>query len=131
MPPGQSAAPTAIPGLVLSTTIDGHLRAYGANDGKIEWDFDTAAQKYQTINGVKDQGGGSLDVAGPVLAGGLMYIISGYAGAMGGSPNKCAVGFFGGWKVGELDASCRCVERLGIDHGDRNRQCGCGAARGA
>lgn len=90
---GQSAAPTVIPGLVLSTTIDGHLRAYGANDGRIVWDFDTAAQKYQTINGVKDQSGGSLDVAGPVLAGGLMYIISGYAGALGGAPNNVLLVF--------------------------------------
>jgi polyvinyl alcohol dehydrogenase (cytochrome) len=90
---GQSAAPTVIPGLVLSTTIDGHLRAYGATDGKIVWDFDTAAQKYQTINGVKDQSGGSLDVAGPVLAGGLMYIISGYAGALGGAPNNVLLVF--------------------------------------
>jgi polyvinyl alcohol dehydrogenase (cytochrome) len=90
---GQSAAPTVIPGLVLSTTIDGHLRAYSANDGKIVWDFDTAAQKYQTINGVKDQSGGSLDVAGPVLAGGLMYIISGYAGALGGAPNNVLLVF--------------------------------------
>ena len=90
---GQSAAPTVIPGLVLSTTIDGHLRAYNANDGKIVWDFDTAAQKYQTINGVKDQSGGSLDVAGPVLAGGLMYIISGYAGALGGAPDNVLLVF--------------------------------------
>ena len=89
----QSAAPTVIPGLVLSTTIDGHLRAYSASDGKIVWDFDTAAQKYQTINGVKDQSGGSLDVAGPVLAGGLMYIISGYAGALGGAPDNVLLVF--------------------------------------
>jgi polyvinyl alcohol dehydrogenase (cytochrome) len=89
----QSAAPTAIPGLVFSTTIDGHLRAYAAADGNIVWDFDTAAQKYQTINGVKDQGGGSLDVAGPTVAGGLMYIMSGYAGALGGAPNNVLLVF--------------------------------------
>jgi polyvinyl alcohol dehydrogenase (cytochrome) len=90
---GQSAAPSVIPGLVLSTTIDGHLRAYDATNGKIVWDFDTAAQKYQTINGIKDQSGGSLDVAGPVLAGGMMYIISGYAGALGGAPNNVLLAF--------------------------------------
>ncbi len=90
---GQSAAPSVIPGLVLSTTIDGHLRAYEVKDGKIVWDIDTAAQKYQTINGIKDQSGGSLDVAGPVLAGGMMYIISGYAGALGGAPNNVLLAF--------------------------------------
>jgi hypothetical protein len=42
---------------------------------------------------VKDQSGGSLDVAGPVLAGGLMYIISGYAGALGGAPNNVLLVF--------------------------------------
>ena len=90
---GQSAAPSVIPGLVLSTTIDGHLRAYDVTDGKIVWDFDTAAQKYQTINGIKDQSGGSLDVAGPVVAGAMMYIISGYAGALGGAPNNVLLAF--------------------------------------
>ncbi|HTD73604.1 MAG TPA: PQQ-binding-like beta-propeller repeat protein [Steroidobacteraceae bacterium] len=90
---GQSAAPSVIPGLVLSTTIDGHLRAYDVKDGKIVWDFDTAAQKYQTINGIKDQSGGSLDVAGPILAAGMMYIISGYAGALGGAPDNVLLAF--------------------------------------
>ncbi|HEY2677151.1 MAG TPA: PQQ-binding-like beta-propeller repeat protein [Steroidobacteraceae bacterium] len=90
---GQSAAPTVIPGLVLSTTQDGHLRAYRAVDGAIVWDFDTAGQKYQTINGVRDQPGGSLDVAAPTVAGGLMYLISGYAGPLGGLPNNVLLAF--------------------------------------
>jgi polyvinyl alcohol dehydrogenase (cytochrome) len=89
----QSAAPTVIPGVVLSTTTDGHLRAYDALDGKILLDFDTAGQKYQTINGVKDQGGGTLDVAGPTVADGMMYIISGYAGAMSGPPDNVLLAF--------------------------------------
>jgi polyvinyl alcohol dehydrogenase (cytochrome) len=89
----QSAAPTVIPGVVLSTTTDGHLRAYSTDEGKILWDFDTAGQRYQTINGVKDQVGGTLDVAGPTLADGLMYIISGYAGAMSGPPNNVLLVF--------------------------------------
>jgi polyvinyl alcohol dehydrogenase (cytochrome) len=89
----QSAAPTVIPGVVLSTTTDGHLRAYSVDAGKILWDFDTAGQKYQTINGVKDQAGGTLDVAGPTVAGGMMYIIAGYAGAMAGPPNNVLLAF--------------------------------------
>jgi polyvinyl alcohol dehydrogenase (cytochrome) len=79
--------------LVFSTTIDSHLRAYSVSDGKIIWDFDTAAQKYQTINGVKDQGGGSLDVAGPVLAGGMMYLMSGYSSVLGGVPDNVLLVF--------------------------------------
>src|SRR4030095_7433147 len=31
--PGQSAAVTAIPGVVFSGSLDGHLRAYAARDG--------------------------------------------------------------------------------------------------
>ena len=89
----QSAAPSVIPGVVLSTTTDGHLRAYSVDAGKILWDFDTAGQKYQTINGVKDQVGGTLDVAGPTVAGGMMYIIAGYAGAMAGPPNNVLLAF--------------------------------------
>jgi polyvinyl alcohol dehydrogenase (cytochrome) len=89
----QSAAPTVIPGLVLATTMDGHLRAYSVSDGMIVWDFDTAAQKYQTINGVQDQSGGSLDVAGPTVAGGMMYLMSGYAGPLGGKPNNVLLVF--------------------------------------
>jgi polyvinyl alcohol dehydrogenase (cytochrome) len=82
-----------IPGVVLSTTTDGHLRAYSVDAGKILWDFDTAGQRYQTINGVKDQVGGTLDVAGPTVAGGMMYIIAGYAGAMAGPPNNVLLAF--------------------------------------
>jgi polyvinyl alcohol dehydrogenase (cytochrome) len=90
---GQSAAPTVIPGLVLSTTQDGHLRAYAVEDGKLVWDFDTAGQKYQTINGVKDQSGGSLDVASPTVAAGMMYLISGYSGAAGGTADNVLLAF--------------------------------------
>jgi len=42
---------------------------------------------------VKDQAGGTLDVAGPTVAGGMLYIISGYAGAMAGPPNNVLLVF--------------------------------------
>ena len=50
--PAQSAAVTAIPGVIFSGGVDGHLRAYSAKDGKIIWDMDTE-RDYQTVNGVK------------------------------------------------------------------------------
>jgi polyvinyl alcohol dehydrogenase (cytochrome) len=84
----QSAAPSAIPGVVLSSTMDGHVRAYLADSGRIVWDFDSAAQTYQTINGVKDQHGGSLDVASPIVVDGMLFFISGYSGPLGGVPNN-------------------------------------------
>jgi polyvinyl alcohol dehydrogenase (cytochrome) len=76
--PAQSQAITVIPGAVFSGSIDGHLRAYAAADGKILWDFDTA-RSFSSVDGVPAQGG-SLDVGGPVIAGGLIAVVSGYPG---------------------------------------------------
>jgi polyvinyl alcohol dehydrogenase (cytochrome) len=75
--PAQPAAVTAIPGVVFSGSVDGHLRAFATEDGRMLWDFDTA-RDYQTANGVRGNGG-SLDGAGPVIAGGMVFVNSGYA----------------------------------------------------
>jgi polyvinyl alcohol dehydrogenase (cytochrome) len=77
----QSAAPSAIPGVVFSGTVDGWLRAYDASSGKIIWEFSTTAQTYDTANGVKDQPGGGIDGMGPTIAGGMVYTMSGFNGA--------------------------------------------------
>jgi polyvinyl alcohol dehydrogenase (cytochrome) len=83
--PAQPAALTAIPGVVFSGSVDGHLRAFATEDGRVLWDFDTA-RDYQTVNGVRAKGG-SLDGAGPVIAGGMVFVNSGYArnGGMAGN----------------------------------------------
>jgi polyvinyl alcohol dehydrogenase (cytochrome) len=72
----QSAAISVIPGAVFSGSIDGHLRAFSTTDGKIIWEFNTM-QAFETVNGVKGQGG-SIDAAGPVIAGGMVLTNSGY-----------------------------------------------------
>jgi len=74
--PAQSAAVSAIPGIVFSGAIDGHFRAYSTSDGSIVWDVDTV-QSYTTVNGVPGRGG-SLNVAGPAVTGGTVIINSGY-----------------------------------------------------
>ncbi|HEV8393503.1 MAG TPA: PQQ-binding-like beta-propeller repeat protein [Vicinamibacterales bacterium] len=74
--PAQSAAVSAIPGVVFSGAIDGHLRAYSTTNGSIIWDVDTV-QSYKTTNGVPARGG-SLNVAGPAISGGTVIINSGY-----------------------------------------------------
>jgi len=74
--PAQSAAVTAIPGVVFSGGVDGHLRAYSMKDGKIIWDVDTE-HEYATVNGVKANGG-SLDESGAVIVDGVLYVNSGY-----------------------------------------------------
>lgn len=74
--PAQSAAVTAIPGVVFSGGVDGHMRAYSTSDGRIIWDMDTG-REYKTVNGVKANGG-SIDESGPVIVGGILYVNSGY-----------------------------------------------------
>jgi polyvinyl alcohol dehydrogenase (cytochrome) len=72
----QSAAVSVMPGVVFSGSVDGHFRAYSTVDGKIIWDFDTM-KSFQTVNGVTAQGG-SIDAAGPAIAGGMVFTNSGY-----------------------------------------------------
>jgi polyvinyl alcohol dehydrogenase (cytochrome) len=88
--PAQSQAVSAIPGAVFSGSIDGHLRAYSAEDGKIIWDFDTA-RSFDTVNHIYARGG-SLDVGGPVIANGMMYVMSGYPG-FGAIPGNVLLAF--------------------------------------
>jgi polyvinyl alcohol dehydrogenase (cytochrome) len=83
--PAQPAAVTAVPGAVFSGSMDGHLRAFSTSDGRILWDFDTA-KEWTTVNGVQARGG-SLDGAGPVVAGGMLFVHSGYA-RNGGMPGN-------------------------------------------
>ena len=88
--PAQSQAVTAIPGVAFSGSVDGHLRAYDAANGKVVWDVDTAVD-YKTANGVKAHGG-SLDGAGPVIGGGTLFVNSGYSSA-GGMPGNVLLAF--------------------------------------
>jgi polyvinyl alcohol dehydrogenase (cytochrome) len=88
--PGQSAALTLIPGAVFSGSLDGHLRAFSTADGEMLWDFDTA-KEYSTVNGVPAKGG-SIDGAGPVIAGGMVFVNSGYP-RNGGMPGNMLLAF--------------------------------------
>ncbi len=72
-----SAAPAAIPGVVFSGGLDGHMRAWAAEDGRVLWDFDTT-EVTETSNGVPGRGG-AIDGPGPVIAGGMLFTNSGYA----------------------------------------------------
>ena len=86
----QMAPVTLIPGVVFSGSMDGHLRAYSANDGKIVWDFDTL-REFETVNGVKAKGG-SLSASGVVVVNGMAYVNSGY-GALAGMPGNVLLAF--------------------------------------
>lgn len=87
----QSAAASLIPGIVFSGTSDGHLRGYATSDGKIVWDFDTAAQPYNAVNG-KQAKGGTIDAGGPTIANGILYVNSGY-GRIIGMPGNALIAF--------------------------------------
>lgn len=88
--PAQSQAMSVIPGVVFSGSLDGHIRAYSTADGKILWDYDTA-REFTTVNGQPGHGG-SLDGPGPVIAGGMLFVSSGYS-QFGGMPGNVLLAF--------------------------------------
>ena len=89
--PTQAAAVTGIPGAVFSGTMDGQLRAYSTRDGKIIWDYDSA-RTYETVNGVKANGG-SMSNAGATVVGGMVYVNSGYSHHGGVIPGNVLLAF--------------------------------------
>src|SRR5262249_54040259 len=88
--PAQAAAIPAIPGVVFSGSVDGHLRAYAMQDGKVLWEFDTA-HPFPTLNKVLATGG-SIDVGGPAIAEGMVLTTSGYP-TFGGRPGNVLLAF--------------------------------------
>jgi polyvinyl alcohol dehydrogenase (cytochrome) len=76
-----SQAVSAMPGVVFAGAMDGHFRAYDAGSGKIVWDVDTALP-VKSVSG-REARGGVMDGAGPTLAGGMVYVNSGYQGRSG------------------------------------------------
>jgi len=87
----QSAAVTVIPGVVFSASSNGIMRAYAAQDGKIIWEYNTA-QEYTTVNRVPAKGGG-INGPGPTIAGGMLFMTSGYAALGSGSPGNVLLAF--------------------------------------
>lgn len=88
--PAQSAAVTAIQGVVFSGAMDGHLRAYATTSGAVLWDIDTA-HEFDAVNGQAAKGG-SLDAAGPAIVDGMVIVNSGY-GQWGGMPGNALLAF--------------------------------------
>jgi polyvinyl alcohol dehydrogenase (cytochrome) len=88
--PSQSGAVTAMPGVVFATSLDGHIRAHAAEDGRVLWDFDTA-RDFDAVNKVPARGG-SIEGPGAVVANGLVFITSGYP-RNGGMPGNVLLAF--------------------------------------
>jgi polyvinyl alcohol dehydrogenase (cytochrome) len=85
----QPAPVTVMPGVAFLGSQDGHIRAYETKAGAIIWDFDTT-QDFQTVNGIKAHGGSIVSMA-PVIAGGTLYMTSGYSG--NGMPGNVLLAF--------------------------------------
>jgi polyvinyl alcohol dehydrogenase (cytochrome) len=83
---GVTAALTAVPGAVFVAGQDGVVRAHAAADGRIIWSMDTR-RDFETVNGVPARGG-SLGAPGPTVAGGLLFVGSGYVGLGNGVPGN-------------------------------------------
>jgi polyvinyl alcohol dehydrogenase (cytochrome) len=82
---GQTAALTAIPGVVFSDGEDGVVRALSADDGHKIWEYNTV-QDFKTVNKVAAHGG-SMGSAGPTVAGGMVFVGSGYTFGNGQTGN--------------------------------------------
>lgn len=89
--PAQPAAVTAMPGVVFAGSLDGVMRAYGAGDGRILWQYNSS-RTYETVNGITARGG-ALNGPGPVVAGGMFFMNSGYSAIGGNGPGNVLLAF--------------------------------------
>ena len=78
--PGVSSALTAIPGVVFAGHLDGMLRAYDGETGRILWQTDTRTP-VMGVNGLMATGG-SMSGPGPAVVDGYLIVNSGYSYAM-------------------------------------------------
>jgi polyvinyl alcohol dehydrogenase (cytochrome) len=87
---GMSAAVTAIPGAAFVGGWDGTLHGLSTTDGERLWEFRTA-REFVTVNGVAAKGG-SFGGPGPTIAGGMLFVGSGYA-VFGDTPGNVLLAF--------------------------------------
>lgn len=87
---GQAGPASAIPGVVFTGGWDGTLRAVDAS-GNVIWSFN-AVRDFETVNGVPAKGG-TFGSAGPVIAGGMLFVPSGYPGTLRGTPGNVLLAF--------------------------------------
>jgi polyvinyl alcohol dehydrogenase (cytochrome) len=88
-PKGENAALTAIPGAIFSGGWDGMLRAFSTEDGHLLWQYNMV-RDYDTVNHVPAKGG-SMAAAGPTVAGGMLFVGSGYVFGAGTPGNALLV----------------------------------------
>ena len=90
-PEGGGAPVSVIPGVLFFGSSTGTVYAYSTADGKALWHFDTA-REFETVNGVEARGG-NINAAGPVVAGGMLFVPSGYSDLGGGVRGNVLLAF--------------------------------------
>ena len=85
-----AAANSAIPGAVFIGGTDGKMHALATSDGHELWSYDTA-RDFTTVNQVPAHGG-SIGSIGPTIAGGMVFIGSGYS-VVSGIPGNVLLAF--------------------------------------
>jgi polyvinyl alcohol dehydrogenase (cytochrome) len=88
-PKGETSAITAIPGAIFSGGWDGVLRAFSTEDGHLLWEYNMI-RDYETVNHVPAKGG-SMAAPGPTVAGGMLFVGSGYVFGAGAPGNALLV----------------------------------------
>jgi polyvinyl alcohol dehydrogenase (cytochrome) len=76
--------------VIFSGSNDGAVRAYSTENGMVLWEFDSN-REFTTVNGVRAHGA-SMIGPGPAIAGGMMFVNSGY-GAFGGRAGNVLLAF--------------------------------------
>ena len=76
--------------MIFSGSMDGRLRAYAADTGRVIWDVDTG-REFATVNGVSARGG-SINGPGATVVGGMLYVTSGYS-SLGFMPGNVLLAF--------------------------------------
>ena len=75
------SAPTLIPGVLFSGSNDGGIRAHATADGSVIWEFNTN-RDFEVLNRIRANGG-AIQGPGPTVAGGMVYVNSGYGDHLG------------------------------------------------
>jgi polyvinyl alcohol dehydrogenase (cytochrome) len=88
---GGGAPVTVIPGVVFFGSSNGVIYAYSTSTGQSIWEFNTA-RSFDTVNGVEAKGG-NINAAGSVVAGGMLFVPSGYSDLGGGVRGNVLLAF--------------------------------------
>ncbi len=75
--PGISQVPTVVGDVVFAGSMDGTVRAYDVETGKVLWQLDSTGT-FDTILGEATRGGSFSGAAGPIAFNGNLIISSGY-----------------------------------------------------